>query len=287
MLDEAVLGRARLGAAVAMHRRAGCSGSICHKPPRRSNLQAAFNWRAWREEKRRCALQQMCRGVLATFFFPARFCVLEMLLASTLALWPPRSPAPRKSSPRMRLTNEAETCRRVAAMRAIETADGCGAFSDHLASLFAGEEQLERARAFRALQPNPRSQIDAISLRCLAVDDRVLSACRGEARIRQVLCLGCGMDSRPHRLDLPGVAWFEVDVPEVLALKEELLRTASPEAAALTVGRVERLGLDLGRELHALQPALRAVGWEPGAPTLSLLEGVAYYLSEASKYVSK
>ena len=162
-----------------------------------------------------------------------------------------------------------------------------GAFSDHLASLFAGEEQLERARAFRALQPNPRSQIDAISLRCLAVDDRVLSACRGEARIRQVLCLGCGMDSRPHRLDLPGVAWFEVDVPEVLALKEELLRTASPEAAALTVGRVERLGLDLGRELHALQPALRAVRWEPGAPTLSLLEGVAYYLSEASKYVSK
>ena len=209
----------------------------------------------------------------------------------------------------MRLTNEAETCRRVAAMRAVETAEGCGAFSDHLASLFAGEEQLERARALRALQPNPRSQIDAISLRCLAVDDRVLSACRGEAGIRQVLCLGCGMDSRPHRLDLPRVAWFEVDVPEVLALKEELLRTASPEvhtdtdphpcdphpctdkhthaytapqAAALTVGRVERLGLDLGRELHALQPALRAVGWEPGAPTLCLLEGVAYYLSEAS-----
>ena len=210
-------------------------------------------------------------------------------------------------------------CRRVAAMRAVETADSCGAFSDHLASLFAGEEQLERARAFRALQPNPRSQIDAISLRCLAVDDRVLSACGGgEAGIRQVLCLGCGMDSRPHRLDLPGVAWFEVDVPEVLALKEELLRTASPEvhtcthahahsrththtrthadsrarthaphqAAALTVGRVERLGLDLGRELQALQPALRAVGWDDGAPTLSLLEGVAYYLSEARQYGS-
>ena len=152
----------------------------------------------------------------------------SMLLASTLAIWP-RSVAQRKSSPHMRLTNEAETCRRVAAMRAVETAEGCGAFSDHLASLFAGEEQLERARALRALQPNPRSQIDAISLRCLAVDDRVLSACRGEAGIRQVLCLGCGMDSRPHRLDLPRVAWFEVDVPEVLALKEELLRTASPE----------------------------------------------------------
>ena len=176
--------------------------------------------------------------------------MLPLASTLTLALWPPRSPAQRTSLPRMRLANEAETCRRVAAMRAIETADGCGAFSDHLASLFAGEEQLERARAFRALQPNPRDQIDAVSLRCLAVDERVLSACHGEAGIRQVLCLGCGMDSRPHRLDLPGVAWFEVDVPEVIALKEELLRTASPEAAALTVGRVERLGLDLGSELQ-------------------------------------
>ena len=208
--------------------------------------------------------------------------MLPLASTLTLALWPPRSPVQRTSLPRMRLANEAETCRRVAAMRAIETADGCGAFSDHLASLFAGEEQLERARAFRALQPNPRDQIDAVSLRCLAVDERVLSACRGEAGIRQVLCLGCGMDSRPHRLDLPGVAWFEVDVPEVIALKEELLRTASPEAAALTVGRVERLGLDLGRELHGLPPALRAAGWEPEAPTLSILEGVAFYLSEAS-----
>ena len=208
--------------------------------------------------------------------------MLPLASTLTLALWPPRSPVQRTSLPRMRLANEAETCRRVAAMRAIETADGCGAFSDHLASLFAGEEQFERARAFRALQPNPRDQIDAVSLRCLAVDERVLSACRGEAGIRQVLCLGCGMDSRPHRLDLPGVAWFEVDVPEVIALKEELLRTASPEAAALTVGRVERLGLDLGRELHGLPPALRAAGWEPEAPTLSILEGVAFYLSEAS-----
>ena len=62
---------------------------------------------------------------------------------------------------------------------------------------------------------------------------------------------------------------------------------APHQAAALTVGRVERLRLDLGRELQALQPALRAVGWEDGAPTLSLLEGVAYYLSEARQYGSR
>ena len=58
------------------------------------------------------------------------------------------------------------------------------------------------------------------------------------------------------------------------------------QAAALTVGRVERLGLDLGSELHGLPPALRAAGWEPEAPTLSILEGVAFYLSEASRVAS-
>jgi len=58
------------------------------------------------------------------------------------------------------------------------------------------------------------------------------------------------------------------------------------QAAALTVGRVARLGLDLGRDLHGLPPALRAAGWEPEAPTLSILEGVAFYLSEASRVAS-
>ena len=38
-----------------------------------------------------------------------------------------------------------------------------------------------------------------------------------------VLHLGCGLDSRAFRLDvLPGVTWFDVDVPEVIALRRRL-----------------------------------------------------------------
>jgi O-methyltransferase involved in polyketide biosynthesis len=38
-----------------------------------------------------------------------------------------------------------------------------------------------------------------------------------------VLHLGCGLDSRAFRLDVPsGVRWFDVDVPEVIALRRQL-----------------------------------------------------------------
>jgi O-methyltransferase involved in polyketide biosynthesis len=38
-----------------------------------------------------------------------------------------------------------------------------------------------------------------------------------------VLHLGCGLDSRAFRLDVPsGVRWFDVDVPEVIALRRRL-----------------------------------------------------------------
>ncbi|MEU1981687.1 class I SAM-dependent methyltransferase [Nocardia sp. NPDC019395] len=38
-----------------------------------------------------------------------------------------------------------------------------------------------------------------------------------------VLHLGCGLDSRAFRLDLPsGVDWFDVDVPEVIELRREI-----------------------------------------------------------------
>ncbi|OBI45955.1 methyltransferase [Mycobacterium kyorinense] len=38
-----------------------------------------------------------------------------------------------------------------------------------------------------------------------------------------VLHLGCGLDSRAYRLDVPrGVSWFDVDVPEVIDLRRRL-----------------------------------------------------------------
>ena len=206
----------------------------------------------------------------------------RMLIAVLLASPPlcrPHAPTRAARHPSMRLANTAETARRVAAMRAVETLEGSGAFADPLAELFAGAEQLELARRFRAKQVNPpANMIDAVSLRCLAVDSVIIDAC-GAAR--QVVCLGAGMDSRPYRLALPLVDWFEIDVAEICELKESLLANAPPELPArVTVRRLERIALDLGAELELLEDALASRGWDSTAATLFVIEGVCYYLSE-------
>src|SRR5437899_1148458 len=53
-------------------------------------------------------------------------------------------------------------------------------------------------------------------------DDRLLDAVRGG--IGQVVVLAAGLDSRAVRLDWPpGTRWYELDLPDMIAFKEELL----------------------------------------------------------------
>ena len=44
-----------------------------------------------------------------------------------------------------------------------------------------------------------------------------------------VVNLAAGLDACPYRMDLPSsLQWIEVDLPEILAHKEELLRDEKP-----------------------------------------------------------
>jgi len=55
-----------------------------------------------------------------------------------------------------------------------------------------------------------------------------------------IINLGAGLDARPYRMALPrSLRWIEVDAPEILAYKEEILATETPRCA------LERVGLDL------------------------------------------
>lgn len=81
-----------------------------------------------------------------------------------------------------------------------------------------------------------------------------------------VLHLGCGLDSRVFRLDPPaGIRWFDVDYPEVIALRRRLY----PERAGYTM----------------IGSSVTEPGWldaVPGdAPTMIVAEGLVMYLSEA------
>jgi methyltransferase (TIGR00027 family) len=66
-----------------------------------------------------------------------------------------------------------------------------------------------------------------------------------------VINLAAGLDARPYRMELPAsVKWVEVDLPDILTYKEEILREEKPRCS------LERVRLDLAdvsarRELFA------------------------------------
>ena len=82
-----------------------------------------------------------------------------------------------------------------------------------------------------------------------------------------VLHVGCGMDSRIFRIDPPaGVQWFDVDYPDVIALRHQLF----PERNAA---------------YHMIGAQLDDLRWMDDVPRdkpgLLIAEGVLMYLSEA------
>jgi O-methyltransferase involved in polyketide biosynthesis len=81
-----------------------------------------------------------------------------------------------------------------------------------------------------------------------------------------VLHLGCGLDSRAFRLEVPsGVRWFDVDVPEVIALRRRLY-TERPGYTMIGSSVTEP---DLLDQIPAERPAL------------IVAEGLIMYLTEA------
>lgn len=102
-----------------------------------------------------------------------------------------------------------------------------------------------------------------IALRALQLDiwTREFLAHHREAT---VLHLACGLDTRAHRIDRPpAVRWIDVDLPEVLAIREHLLPRPSGDYRMLAASVTEDAWL-------AEVPADR--------PTLVVFEGLSMYL---------
>jgi len=81
-----------------------------------------------------------------------------------------------------------------------------------------------------------------------------------------VLHLGCGLDTRAHRLGPPpSVRWFDVDHPEVIELRRRLLR--EPDG-----------------DYHMIGASVTDEGWLEGLPgdrpVVAVFEGLSMYLRE-------
>src|SRR6478672_2266509 len=165
------------------------------------------------------------------------------------------------------------------------------AWARALGRLTAGDVANGDDLADRALRPHQAALIRVPSL-CRWLFERGLPGALGyfnartryfddvlleEARVglEQLVILGAGFDSRSIRFSdaMRTARVFEVDMPEVLSLRTELLvRRENTPASAIAVP------IDFERE--DLAEALRERGYASAARTLFLWEGVTYYLPE-------
>jgi methyltransferase (TIGR00027 family) len=87
-----------------------------------------------------------------------------------------------------------------------------------------------------------------------------------------VLNLAAGLDTRPYRMDLPAsLQWIEVDLPEILAHKEEILRGEKPLCS------LERVRLDLSN-VPARRELFARLGRQ-SRKALVITEGLVVYLT--------
>lgn len=110
-----------------------------------------------------------------------------------------------------------------------------------------------------------------IALRTRYFDDWLRTEVMGTA-IRQVVLLAAGLDTRAFRLPWPtGTTVYELDRPDVLALKTTILDRAGAAATA-------RRRVVAGDLATAFGQALEEAGFDPSAPAAWLIEGVLFYL---------
>ena len=115
-----------------------------------------------------------------------------------------------------------------------------------------------------------RAMVDSIAVRTRYFDDFFLDAMN--AGVRQAVILASGLDTRAYRLPwVAGSTVFEVDQPEVIEFKTATLSRLGVRPPV----RHRPLAVDLRNDWPA---ALRAAGFDPGAPAAWIAEGLLIYL---------
>ncbi len=158
-----------------------------------------------------------------------------------------------------------DTARWMAVYRARETARRDAVFRDPFAAALAGERGERIAAALSFGDENAWSFIARTYLFDRIVAKQAAQGCD------LVLNLAAGLDTRPYRLALPAsLRWVEVDLPDILDYKEQVLGDATPVCA------LERVRLDLSNA-DARRGLFNRLG-ASARQILVLSEGLLIYL---------
>jgi methyltransferase (TIGR00027 family) len=164
------------------------------------------------------------------------------------------------------IRNVSDTARWVAVYRARETERPDAHFRDPFARRLAGERGEQIAKSMPLGRDNAWSMITRTYLGDQFINEQV------QQGLDMVINLAAGLDARPYRMQLPpSLRWVEVDLPEILSYKEEILRDEKP------VCSLERIRLDLSNA-----PARRDLFAELGRRSknaLIITEGLLIYLT--------
>jgi methyltransferase (TIGR00027 family) len=127
-----------------------------------------------------------------------------------------------------------DTARWVAYFRARETGRSDALFRDPYAERLAGEHGFQLANTLADGNKHEWAWV----ARTYLFDQFLAGAIKDGAGL--VLNLAAGLDARPYRMDLPAaLQWVEVDLPDIVAYKEEILASEKPRC------RLQRVVLDL------------------------------------------
>ena len=165
-----------------------------------------------------------------------------------------------------------QTARWTAAARARESARPDRLFDDPLSGLLAGEDGAALLRHFHTAKASGEGN-PFLPIRTRWFDDFLGAAV--DSGIRQVVGLGCGLDTRAFRMSWPaGTVLYEIDQESVLSYKHGVLgrNDVSPRCELRT------LPVDLGEDWPE---SLLHAGFDPTARTVWFGEGVLFYLPEA------
>ncbi|HEV8581568.1 MAG TPA: SAM-dependent methyltransferase [Thermoanaerobaculia bacterium] len=161
------------------------------------------------------------------------------------------------------IRNVSDTARWAAFFRAQESERKDALFRDPFAARLAGDRG---AAAARSMSSNDWAWVT----RTYVFDD-IIGRCIAEGA-DTVVNLAAGMDARPYRMDLPAsLRWFEVDLPEILTEKEQLLAGETPRC------QLERVKLDLA-DVEARRALFGRIGSQ-ARRALVVSEGLIIYLT--------
>lgn len=138
------------------------------------------------------------------------------------------------SNPSAVIRDISDTARWVAHFRAKETSRPDALFRDPYAEKLTGSRGHEIAATLQGGEKHDWAWV----ARTYLFDQFLLREIKGGADL--VLNLAAGLDARPYRMELPpSLLWVEVDLPELIVYKQEVLADDKP------VCQLQRISLDL------------------------------------------